>query len=87
MVWVFEETHGILDDHLILEANKLSHLFCDPWSNNLHIDFFHVYLFLELGRKFHGLEQLEFLIREPPVLVSRRAFEETCVSQIGRAHV
>lgn len=87
MVWVFEQTHGILDDHLVFETNKLSHLFGDPRSYNFHIDFFHVYLFLELWRKLHGLEQFELLIRETPVLVSRRAFEKPCVSQIGRAHV
>lgn len=36
-------------------------------------------LLVKLGRKLHGLHELELLVGEAPVLVGRGAFEEPCI--------
>ena len=39
---VFEETHCVLDDDLVLEADELDDLFGDPRTDDLDVDLAHV---------------------------------------------
>lgn len=48
MIRVVEETHGILDDHFIFEANEFCDFFGDPWAYDVEIYFFEVHLFIKL---------------------------------------
>jgi hypothetical protein len=54
VIWVVEETHGILDDHFIFKANEFCDFFGDPWAYDVEIYFFEIYLRDEIGIKFRA---------------------------------
>jgi hypothetical protein len=42
--FIFKESHGVLDEDLVLETDELDDLFSDPRSNDLQVDLTHIYL-------------------------------------------
>lgn len=42
MIGILEEAHRVLDDDLVLEPDEFGDFFCDPWSDDLDVDLFHV---------------------------------------------
>lgn len=83
---VFQKTHGILDHDLVFESYKLNDLFGNPWTHHLKIDLAHVDFAVKLWGKLHRLEQAVLFVGKAPILLCRRALEESCI-EIGRAHV
>lgn len=79
LLFVFQKTHGILNDDFVFEPYEFNNFFGDPRSDDCQVNFPHVYLFVKLGRKFHGFEKLELLVRKSSILVGRSAFEEASV--------
>src|SRR5260221_6124206 len=50
---IFKESHGVLDEDLVLETDELDDLFSDPRSNDLQVDLTHIYL----DEKSEGVEE------------------------------
>lgn len=101
VLFVLQESHGILYDDFILEASELYDFRRYPGSDDGHVHFPRIDLLFELDREFHRFHELELFVGEAPVLLGGCAFEETCIShgdlrlwmvvaekqEIGRAHV
>jgi len=77
---IFKQTHGVFNDHFVIEAEKVDNLFYDPRFDNREVHFPHVDLFVKVLREFYGLQEFELLVGESTVLVGRRALEEPSVA-------
>jgi hypothetical protein len=42
--FILKESHGVLDEDLVLETDELHDLFSNPRSNDLQVDLTHIYL-------------------------------------------
>lgn len=59
---VFEKTHCVFYDEVVVQTEEFYDFFSDPRSDDLQVDFAHVYLCVELRRKLESFEEFELFI-------------------------